>query len=301
MSGEGPRERLHRVIFGTDTRLGRTFDILLLVAILASVTLVVFASLPQLGGPYGDLFRAAEWTFTALFTVEYLLRVYAARDRRGYIFSFFGIVDLMAVLPTYLGLFVTGAEYALVIRSIRLLRIFRVLKLVRFLDDADLLMRALRASREKILVFLFAVATIVLIAGTAMYLVEGPRPGFDNVPVSIYWAVVSLTTVGYGDIVPVTAVGRFLSAVLMITGYAIIAVPTGIVTTEIGSATRSRARAGLECPRCRATDHGLGSNYCYNCGERLPTGETGEPFDGSFGGAQDTGPGDQATRRKSSE
>lgn len=276
MSQDSLRRRIGHVIFETNTPSARAFDVLLLFVILASLLAVVLESVEAVESRYGELLRGLEWGFTAAFTIEYLLRLYSARDRRRYAFSFFGLVDLLAVVPTYLSLIVAGAQYALVLRSLRLLRVFRVLKLVHFLDDAELLIRALRASREKILVFLFGVVTLVLIVGAAIYVVEGPAAGIDNIPLGIYWAVVTLTTVGYGDIVPVTQFGRFLASLLMITGYAIIAVPTGIVTTEIGFASRNRATEGVRCERCGASGHTDEANYCFACGERL----TREPVTG---------------------
>lgn len=264
------RRRIGHIIFETDTPSARAFDIILLWAILLSVLAVVLESVAAIEERYGALLRGLEWVFTVAFTVEYLLRVYTARNRRRYVFSFFGAIDLLAVIPTYLSLILAGAQYALVLRSLRLLRVFRVLKLVHFLDDADLLVRALRASREKILVFLFGVLTMVLIVGAAMYVVEGPASGIDNIPLGVYWAIVTVTTVGYGDFVPVTQFGRFLASVLMITGYAIIAVPTGIVTTEIGRASRSRPDSGRACSRCGEREHTQEANYCSSCGERLP-------------------------------
>jgi voltage-gated potassium channel len=270
MRQDSLRRRLGHIIFETNTPGSRAFDVVLLWVILISVAAAVLESVPAIELRYGEMLRGLEWTFTVLFTIEYALRVYTARDRRRYVFSFFGLVDLLAVIPTYLSLLLPGARYALVIRSLRLLRVFRVLKLVHFLDDADLIVSALRASREKILVFLFGVLTIVLITGATMYVIEGPGNGFDSIPISIYWAIVTITTVGYGDFIPSTAVGRFLSSLLMITGYAIIAVPTGIVTTEIGRVTGERRVVGLECERCRATGHSVGANYCFSCGERLP-------------------------------
>jgi voltage-gated potassium channel len=270
MRHETLRQRVGHLIFETDTPSARAFDVVLLWAILISVAAVVLESVPAIEVRYGGMLRRLEWTFTILFSIEYALRVYTARNRRRYVFSFFGLVDLLAVIPTYLGLLLPDARYALVLRSLRLLRVFRVLKLVHFLDDADLIVSALRASREKILVFLFGVLTIVLITGATMYVVEGPENGFDSIPISIYWAIVTITTVGYGDFIPSTGIGRLLSSLLMITGYAIIAVPTGIVTTEIGRVTGERRAVGLECERCRATGHPVDANYCYSCGELLP-------------------------------
>ncbi|MEX2534845.1 MAG: ion transporter [Trueperaceae bacterium] len=269
MTHDSLRRRVGHIIFETTTPAARTFDVVLLWVILLSVLAAVLESVSSLEARWGETLRGLEWGFTVAFTIEYLLRIYSAKDRRRYIFSYFGLVDLLAVLPTYLSLVVPGAQYALVLRSLRLLRVFRILKLAHFLDDADLLVRAMRASREKILVFLFAVMTIVLITGTAMYLIEGPANGFDNIPLSVYWAIVTVTTVGFGDLTPLTPVGRFLASMLMITGYAIIAVPTGIVTTELGLASRSRPNRGLACSRCGAGGHTDEANYCYSCGERL--------------------------------
>ena len=269
MSQDSRRRRVGHIIFDTHTPTARAFDVILLIAILASVAAVILESVPAVAVRWGDELRTLEWGFTVAFTLEYALRIYSAPNRRRYVLSYFGIIDLLAVLPTYLSLIFPGAQYALVIRSLRLLRVFRVLKLVHFIDDADLLVRALRASREKILVFLFAVITIVLITGAAMYLVEGPENGFDNIPASVYWAIVTLTTVGYGDMIPTTSFGRFLASILMVTGYAIIAVPTGIVTTELGFASRNRPNPSVVCARCGASGHTDEANYCYSCGERL--------------------------------
>jgi len=263
------RERVGDVIFETDTPAGRAFDVALLWAILLSVALVLAESVASVRLRYGTTLRTLEWVFTGLFTVEYVVRVVVARKRRRYVTSFYGVIDLLAIVPTYLSLVLTGSQYLVVIRALRLLRVFRVLKATRYLGEAGILMRALRASREKITVFLVTVLTLVLIIGSAMYLVEGPEHGFDSIPISIYWAIVTLTTVGYGDIAPGTALGKLLSAMVMILGYAIIAVPTGIVTSELTRAQGPYRRDGPACPSCGARDHPPDASFCRLCGTRL--------------------------------
>ena len=269
------RERIGNVIFETDTPLARGFDVALLWAILASVALVVLESVTSIRDDYGGALRTLEWTFTGIFTVEYAVRIYSARSRRRYVTSFFGIIDLLAIVPTYLSLFVAGSQYFLVLRALRLLRVFRVLKLSRYLGEANNLADALRSSGRKIAVFLYTVLTLVLIIGAAMYFIEGPDNGFVNIPISIYWAIVTLTTVGYGDIAPQTPLGKFLSAAVMIVGYAIIAVPTGIVTTELSRAemNRERGRAataeGLTCANCGTQSWKHDDTYCRHCGAPL--------------------------------
>jgi voltage-gated potassium channel len=261
------RERLGNVIFEADTKPGRLFDVLLLVAILASVLLVMLDSVAEVRARHGPLLGALEWAFTLLFTLEYAARVYSARERRRYVFSFYGVVDLLAILPTYLALLFPEAQYFLVIRSLRLLRMFRVLKLLPFLGEATVLARALHASRPKITVFLVGVLCVITIAGALLHVVEGPEGGFTNIPISMYWAIVTLTTVGYGDISPVTPLGRFLASLLMILGYGVIAVPTGIVTTEL---TRASYRdAALRCENCGRGGHDQDARHCKYCGEAL--------------------------------
>lgn len=263
------RERVGDVIFDTDTPAGRAFDVALLWAILLSVALVLAESVASVRLRYGGTLRALEWVFTLLFTVEYVVRVLVARKPRRYVTSFYGVIDLLAIVPTYLSLVVVGSQYLVVVRALRLLRVFRVLKATRYLGEAGILMRALRASREKITVFLVTVLTLVLIIGAAMYLVEGPEYGFDSIPISIYWAIVTLTTVGYGDIAPGTALGKLLSAMVMILGYAIIAVPTGIVTSELTRAQGPARSQGPACPSCGARDHAPDAGFCRLCGTRL--------------------------------
>jgi len=261
------RVRLHEVIFEADTPAGKAFDVLLIASILASVLAVMLDSMAGIRQLYGAGLLAAEWFFTLLFTVEYLLRLLCVGRPGKYAASFFGIVDLLAVLPTYLSLFVPGSQYLLVIRILRILRIFRIFKLVQFLSEARFLMRALRASARKIAVFLFTVLTLVIIFGALMYLLEGETEGFTSIPRSIYWTIVTLTTVGYGDISPKTGLGQALASVIMILGYGIIAVPTGIVTVEMSRATtRVTTQA---CPECAAEGHDHDAVHCKFCGSRL--------------------------------
>lgn len=263
------RTRIGHVIFETDTPAARTFDVLLLIAILLSVLLVILESVASIRLQAGNLLRVLEWTFTILFTVEYALRIYSARRRRRYLTSFYGAIDLLAILPTYLTLFFAGTQYFAIVRGLRLLRVFRVLKLTRYLGEASVLAQALRASREKIIVFVTTVLTLVLIIGATMYVVEGPDNGFTNIPIGIYWSVVTLTTVGYGDVSPGTPLGRFLAGAVMIMGYGIIAVPTGIVTTELTRATLGSERRIQSCPSCGTEHHELDAAFCRRCGAKL--------------------------------
>jgi voltage-gated potassium channel len=258
------RARLWRIIFETDTTSGRTFDVALLIAIVASVIAVMLESVTPVANRYGPELRLAEYVFTGLFTIEYVLRLLCV-TRPFYARSLFGIIDLIAILPTYLSFLLPGAQSLLVIRALRLLRVFRVLKLGRFLGEANVLTTALRASRRKVLVFLGTVLVLVLIFGTAMYLIEGEESGFTSIPRAMYWAVVTMTTVGYGDITPLTVPGQVLAAFIMIMGYSIIAVPTGIVSAEMVEAKRTARR----CPSCGGIGHDTDAQYCKHCGESL--------------------------------
>lgn len=266
------REQLFVVVFGTDTRAGKIFDIILLWAIVLSVVSVMLESVTEIRVAYDRLFFVSEWLFTALFTIEYLLRIFITAKPRKYAFSFIGIIDLLATLPSYLTLFVAGGSYLVVIRSIRLLRIFRILKLGRYLREASVLSSALMASRHKILVFLGAVFTAVMIMGTLMYMIEGGESGFTSIPRSIYWAIVTITTVGYGDIAPQTVMGQAVASMLMLMGYAIIAVPTGIVTTEIVQAEKDKKQLDAEareCDECGKSGHDQDASYCKYCSAKL--------------------------------
>lgn len=267
---KGWRAQWYDVIFESHTRAGKLFDIILLVLIIGSLLAIMLESIPSLLKTHRLFFRYVEWFFTGLFTIEYLIRLVVVRKKLKYMLSFYGIIDLIAILPTYLAIVLVGAQYFMVIRSFRLLRVFRVLKMVRFLGEASMLTSALRASRIKIIVFLVAVMCVVFVMGTVMYVVEGPSNGFTSIPVSIYWCIVTLTTVGYGDISPQTPAGQIIASLIMIMGYGIIAVPTGIVTTEMGKAqARRSAVKPFVCPNCKATDHAPDANFCKNCGEKF--------------------------------
>lgn len=267
---DGPvwRARMHEIIFEADTPLGKRFDVALLGVILLSVLAVLLESVRDLREAYGPALRAAEWVFTGLFTVEYVARLAAVRRPLRYVFSFYGLVDLLAILPTYLSVIYPGSQSLLVIRAFRLLRVFRILKLTHFVGEARLLEAAMRASLRKIIVFLGVVVTTVLIAGALVYVIEGEDNGFTSIPIAVYWAVVTMSTVGYGDIVPYTVLGRMIASVLMILGYAIIAVPTGIVTVELSAATRAATNTQA-CPSCGAEGHENNARYCKYCGSKL--------------------------------
>jgi voltage-gated potassium channel len=262
------RNTLHEIIFEADTPGGKLFDIILIISIILSVLAVMLDSVGSIKKIHGGFLYGIEWFFTLLFTVEYFLRIYAVIRPLKYITSFFGIVDLLAILPTYFSLLIPGSQYLLVIRLLRVLRIFRVLKLVQYLSEARLLVQALKASRRKIMVFLFTVLTLVVIFGALMYLIEGEENGFTNIPRSIYWSIVTLTTVGYGDISPKTGFGQAIAVIIMIIGYAIIAVPTGIVTVEL-SRTDVRDISTQACPSCSAEGHDKDAKFCKYCGKKL--------------------------------
>lgn len=262
------RERLYVIIFFTDTAAGKRFDTWLLATILASLLVVMLDSVASIAERHGTLLAGLEWIFTTLFAIEYALRVYSHPEPRRYIFSFYGMIDLLAVLPAFIALLVPDAQYLLAVRIIRMLRIFRVLKLAPYLSQANFLMVALRASRQKITVFLLSVSTLTIVFGTLMYVIEGPDSGFSSIPMSIYWAVVTLTTVGFGDIVPHTPLGKALATLVMITGYSIIAVPTGIFTAELASAMRGE-QLQHDCPVCKKSSHEPNAAFCARCGSNL--------------------------------
>jgi len=262
------RNLIHEIIFEADTKAGKIFDIALIATILMSVIIVMLDSVASVRNEYAQILYKVEWIFTVLFTIEYILRIISIGKPLKYIFSFFGIVDLLAVLPTYFSLFFPGSQYFLVIRILRLLRIFRVLKLVQYVGEAKSLSRALKASKRKIIIFIFTVLTIVVIFGSIMYVVEGEQNGFTSIPRSIYWAIVTLTTVGYGDISPVTPFGQALAAIIMILGYGIIAVPTGIVTAEMTRVSGGKISTQA-CRECSAEGHDSDAEYCKYCGAKL--------------------------------
>lgn len=262
------RGRLHEVIFEADTPAGKAFDVVLLVAILASVLAVILESVNSIRIEHRQLLRQAEWAFTILFTLEYALRLATVRRPIRYAFSFYGLVDLLSIIPTYLSLLLPGTQSLLVIRALRLMRVFRVLKLARFVGEGEVIQAALRASMPKITVFLLAVCMVVLVVGAAMHLIEGDEAGFSDIPTSMYWAVVTMTTVGYGDITPQTTIGKSLAALVMITGYGIIAVPTGIVTAEF-TRVRTRRTGTQSCPACGVDLKDPDARFCARCGAQL--------------------------------
>ncbi len=264
------RNRIHEVVFEADTPAGRAFDVALFVSIVASVAAVMLESVDSIRAEYGGLLRGIEWFFTVLFTIEYAVRLAVIGRPGRYAISTYGLIDLLAILPTYLSLVFAGSQSLLVIRALRLMRVFRVLKMVRFVGEADVLSMAIRESARKIIVFLSFVLTVVLIVGAAMYLIEGEASGFTNIPQSMYWAIVTMTTVGYGDIAPVTVLGKALAALVMVMGYGVIAVPTGIVTVELGLAGRRQGEISTQaCPSCGAEGHDPDARHCKYCGEAL--------------------------------
>ncbi len=265
----GWRESLNTIIFGSETPLGKAFDVVLSICILLSVTVVMMGSVDALQKQFSHVLYILEWTFTALFTLEYGLRLISVRRPWLYFKSFFGLVDLLSILPTYLTLLIPGSQYMLVIRILRLLRIFRIFKLAEYMQEAQMLMTALGNSSRKILVFLYAVLTMVVVFGALMYAVESNEAGFTSIPRSIYWAIVTVTTVGYGDIAPHTVLGQMLAAILMITGYGIIAVPTGIYSAELYKTYSAGKIRNDACPDCGKTGHDLDADYCKYCGHPL--------------------------------
>lgn len=261
------QKSLYRVIFGTETAAGKWFDLILIGAILCSVAVIIADSIPAYHERHGELYLAIEWGFTLLFTVEYLLRIWIAQNRRAYVLSVYGVIDLLSILPTYIAFFAPEAAPLLIIRLLRVLRVFRVLRLLTFLNEANMLAGALRQSSRQIFIFFLMVMTTMVIFGCLMYVIEGPENGFDNIPVSVYWAIVTITTVGYGDYVPITAAGRAIAAVGMLIGYAIIAVPTGIFTSKLMAHTQHKLT--LNCPQCARAGHDPDARHCKYCGADL--------------------------------
>jgi voltage-gated potassium channel len=266
------RTRLRIIIFEADTPSGKAFDVALLCAIVLSVFTVMLESVSSVADAYGAELRLAEWIFTLLFTAEYVLRLYCVERPWRYARSFFGIVDLLAILPTYLSLLIPGSQSLLVIRALRLLRIFRVFKLARFLREANMLVTALRTGSRKVIVFLGTVLVLIAILGSAMYIIEGEEHGFDSIPLAMYWAAATMTTVGYGDLVPRTPLGRFLSTLVMVIGYSIIAIPTGIMTSEIIAAGQKPVTT-RHCPECLTEGHETNARFCKDCAAPLPKRE----------------------------
>ncbi|MBL4815490.1 ion transporter [Shewanella sp.] len=267
-NGSSIRHLLRRIIFGTDTKLGRYFDIALIVCIILSVALVFLDTVASIHERYGEIINILEWGFTIIFTLEYLLRLYCSAHPLRYARSFYGVVDLLSVMPSYLAIFFPGASFTLVIRILRLFRIFRVLKLLRYLSEGNVLLRAMLQSGRKVFIFFFSVSLIVMVLSAVMYVVEGPENGFTSIPKSIYWTIVTITTVGYGDITPGTNLGQAIAALTMLLGYSIIAIPTGILTAEI-SQEISRSKDLRRCSNCLKNGHENDALFCDHCGGEL--------------------------------
>lgn len=263
------KSKLHEIIFEADTKQGKWFDIILILTILVSIILVMLESVDSFDNKYHNFLNISEWIITILFTFEYAARIIAIRKSSTYIFSFYGIVDFLATIPKYLSFFFIGTNALIALRALRLLRIFRILKLARYLGASTKLVTALKASRIKIVVFLFSVLVLTIILGTVMYLIEGPENGFTSIPYSMYWAIVTLTTVGYGDISPHTPIGQFIASLVMILGYGIIAVPTGIVTSEMTKVENDAIYNTQHCPNCSTENHLDNADFCHKCGEKL--------------------------------
>ena len=276
MTANNLKSKLHTIIYEADTPMGKLFDVVLLILILVSVILVMLESVTSIDTHYHDLLYFGEWVITIFFTVEYILRIITVKKASNYIFSFYGIIDFLSTIPLYLSFILAGSNALLAVRALRLLRVFRILKITRYMGEANKLNKALRDSKPKILVFLFAVLILSIIAGTIMYLVEGEQSGFVSIPVSVYWCIVTLTTVGFGDIAPVTPLGQFIAAIIMIMGYGIIAVPTGIVSAEYASKKPHTVDDPeyihvntQSCQNCNENNHNDNAEFCHKCGSTL--------------------------------
>ena len=268
---ETPRwkSRLHNVIYESNTVAGKAFDVALLLLIVASIAVVMLDSLVSLHNQYGQTFFVLEWIFTILFTIEYILRMISIKRPWHYVYSVFGIIDLVAIVPSYLSIFYIGAQSLLVFRALRLLRVFRIFKLTQFMSEMQFLRVAIKGSLRKISIFMLVVLSLVVILGSVMYLIESGQNGFSSIPDSIYWAIVTITTVGYGDISPVTPLGKFVASVIMLLGYGIIAVPTGIVTTEMALAVKLKQQLHEVCAGCGREGHDADARHCKYCGHKL--------------------------------
>lgn len=263
------RTRLHEIIYESNTKAGKAFDVFLLVLIVASILVVMLDSVESWRVLYGDIFYTLEWIFTIIFTIEYILRLITIKKPWHYVFSFLGIIDLLAIIPSYLSIFFVGGQSLLVFRALRLLRVFRIFKLNHYISEMRFLGAAVKGSLRKISIFMMIVLMLVIILGSLMYLVEAGQNGFHSIPDSVYWAIVTITTVGYGDISPVTPLGKFIASFIMMMGYGIIAVPTGIVTTEMALAVKRKEQNHEVCPKCGKEGHDADASFCKKCGERL--------------------------------
>ena len=276
MTANNLKNKLHTIIYEADTPMGKLFDVVLLILILVSVILVMLESVASIDTHYHDFLYFGEWVITIFFTIEYILRIITVKKASNYIFSFYGIIDFLSTIPLYLSFILAGSNALLAVRALRLLRVFRILKITRYMGEANKLNKALRDSKPKILVFLFAVLILSIIAGTIMYLVEGEQSGFVSIPISVYWCIVTLTTVGFGDIAPVTPLGQFIAAIIMIMGYGIIAVPTGIVSAEYASKKTHTVDDPeyihvntQSCQNCNENNHHDNAEFCHKCGSTL--------------------------------
>ena len=276
MTANNLKSKLHTIIYEADTPMGKLFDVVLLILILVSVILVMLESVTSIDTHYHDFLYFGEWVITIFFTIEYILRIITVKKASNYIFSFYGIIDFLSTIPLYLSFILAGSNALLAVRALRLLRVFRILKITRYMGEANKLNKALRDSKPKILVFLFAVLILSIIAGTIMYLVEGEQSGFVSIPISVYWCIVTLTTVGFGDIAPVTPLGQFIAAIIMIMGYGIIAVPTGIVSAEYASKKTHTVDDPeyihvntQSCQNCNENNHNDNAEFCHKCGSTL--------------------------------
>lgn len=272
------REKLNEVIFGSETAAGRNFDIALIAMIFLSALVVMMDSVEEFRAQHAEWLSFLEWAVTLIFSLEYVLRLLCVRHPWLYMRSFYGIVDLLSILPSYVGLFCPGVEYTMVVRILRLLRIFRVLKLSAYLNEANLLMTALVNSRRKIMVFLYTISTLIVICGALMYVIEGKEAGYTSIPVSMYWAIVTLTTVGYGDIAPITPFGQMLASLMMVMGYGIIAVPTGIYSAELIKSAKKTTISNEACPDCGSIGHDIDANFCKYCGHNLEDLPSHHPY-----------------------
>ena len=276
MTANNLKNKLHTIIYEADTPMGKLFDVVLLILILVSVILVMLESVASIDTHYHDFLYFGEWVITIFFTIEYILRIITVKKASNYIFSFYGIIDFLSTIPLYLSFILAGSNALLAVRALRLLRVFRILKITRYMGEANKLNKALRDSKPKIFVFLFAVLILSIIAGTIMYLVEGEQSGFVSIPISVYWCIVTLTTVGFGDIAPVTPLGQFIAAIIMIMGYGIIAVPTGIVSAEYASKKTHTVDDPeyihvntQSCQNCNENNHQDNAEFCHKCGSTL--------------------------------
>jgi voltage-gated potassium channel len=261
------KERIHEIIYEADTKEGKLFDVILLIAILASTVLVMLESVKSFDDKYHDILNISEWVITILFTIEYILRIISIKKPFKYIFSFYGVIDFLSTIPKYLSLILVNSHHFAALRALRLLRVFRILKLTRYIGASNTLMKALTASRAKIAVFIFFIVIICILLGTLMYMIEGAENGFTSIPRSVYWAIVTLTTVGFGDITPQTPLGQLIASIIMILGYGIIAIPTGIVSSEM---TKTNLDVNTQtCKTCAAEKHKDGASFCHNCGSKF--------------------------------